>query len=123
MYTYGTEVNKDTYGRVVKVGDLIDTYEWYSGILYVTRSLVIGTIPSSGNYRIAHLYENPENETKLHLSWAHKNQPVLAPPIPLESTKHRWVNEYLKGDQEQMFTELLYTNLTAKELKKYKLDI
>jgi len=127
---HGDIVGKDAYGRDIKVGDLVDTYEWYNLELRLSRKLILG-ITNGKNYRTLAPYLNGNNLlTNSCVGWEYIKRPVLAVREPMftnhisTNAYYDWLNEYLgKGQPVEMFDKCIMERFTVKELKQYKLEL
>lgn len=68
---------KDVYGRPIKVGDSVDSVEFYRGNTYLSRRVVLG-LTKGGNVRTGYL-TNHEGKRRMHVSWTPKSKLMLSP--------------------------------------------
>ncbi len=125
---HGDILGKDAYGRNVKVGDLVDTNEWYGLNLSVSRKMVIG-ITGGSNYRVIHPYINADTKAcEGYIGWEYIKRPLISPKETLDSKTtqgyYTWMNNYMMLNQcEAMFNDFMLGRFTPKGLKQYKLEI
>ena len=129
-FTHGIVVGKDAYGRDIKVGDLVDDYEWYGLEMRVTRQLVIGLTAEKGNFRTVGAHIDADTGVFCGwVSWLHFNKALIAPKELMDKTNenkgyYQWMNDYMiAGQPENLFNSFIEKRFDVRSIKQYKLEV
>jgi len=123
---YGKELYKDAYGQMLSIGCCVDDIEWWDGKLSIWRTIVLGTIESSGNLRVASIFKDSTDNISLGIHWIPRGKAVRS-PLGTITTDRRGdvalVNTIYFNDEYTLdpWCSFVLPSLTDKQRKQFKL--